>query len=290
MAWPGSLQTITTQANFIPELWAIETINAVEKNLVFSELVERWDSMVQGMGDTIHIPHVSNFTAKDKAASTRVDPQATTEGKTDIVIDLHKEVSFFVEDIAQVQANQDMRSKYTEKAGYAIALAMDSSISGLYGDASNTVSAGAAITWANLLSLRQYLAVGEAPQNDRFLVVNSYAINDMLNLSEIKDQDFINPAPGAGMTSVEGRVARPVLGFQVYESNNVTSATVSSTATDHNLAFQRGAFAMAVQKQPRVQAQYMQDYLATLVTIDVIYGIKTLRGSFAVDLTRTRAV
>ena len=283
MAWPGTMMTSTTHANFIPELWTIETINAVEKNLVFANLVSRWDSLAKQGGDTIHIPNVTNFTAKDKATSNRVDPQATTEGKTDILLNKHKEVSYFVEDFAKIQANQDLRNTYTEKAGYAIAKAIDDDIAALYAGAGLSVSCGAAATYAYLREARRKLSVAEAPMNNRFLVANSYVIDDMLNIDEIKNKDFLNVA--GQMPAESGQVSRSVLGFQVYESNNITTG-VESTPLYHCMAFQKDAIALAVQLGPRVQYSYQHGWLSELITFDVIYGVKVLRSAFLCDFQR----
>jgi len=52
----------------------------------------------------------------------------------------------------------------------------------------------------------------------------------------------------------------------------------------HNLVFQKGAFALAIQLGPRVQANYIPEYLGTLVTVDIIFGVATLRPEYAVEL------
>jgi hypothetical protein len=67
-------------------------------------------------------------------------------------------------------------------------------------------------------------------------------------------------------------------------SNNVAATTSSGVTTHHNLMFQRGAFALAVQFGPRVQANYVPEYLGTLVTVDVAYGYAVLNEKMAVDI------
>ena len=123
--------TVTTGANFIPEVWSAEVLRAVESNLVLAKQVKRYDSDVKSYGDTIHVPNLSNLTANAKVAGALVTAQAPTEDKKDISIDQHYESSFYVEDILKVQSRYDLMSEYTSKAGYAIAAKIDSLIAGL---------------------------------------------------------------------------------------------------------------------------------------------------------------
>ncbi len=276
--------TVTTAANFIPELWALDVIEAAESKLVMANLVERFDDLAAEGGDTIHIPNVSNLTANDKVANTQVTLNSPTEAKTDITIATHKEVSFVIEDIVATQSKKSLREVYTKKAGYAIAKAIDTHLCGLYSGLSQSVNAGAAVTKAHLLSAMTYLDDADAPVEDRYLVIRPVVKADILNITaDFTSADYIrNGQPAPLATGMIG----DCLGFQVFQSTNVAAVTVTST-TYHCLAFQKGAFALAVQLGPRVQASYEQAYLGWLITLDVIYGYKLLRDTYAVDVYTT---
>ena len=92
-------QTVTTGANFIPEIWAPGVIAATEAKLVFQAMCWDWSDPAKGKGDTIHIPGVSNLTSNAKTANAQVTLNAPTEGVTDLVINRHDECSFLIEDI-----------------------------------------------------------------------------------------------------------------------------------------------------------------------------------------------
>src|SRR3990167_422338 len=124
--------TVTTEAVFIPEVWANEVLRATERALVMAPLVKRYDSLVTGKGDTIHIPNLSNLTANSKSANIQVTLQSPTETDNTISLDQHYEVSFLVEDISKIQSNYDLMSEYTQKAGYAIAQRIDTDLLGTY--------------------------------------------------------------------------------------------------------------------------------------------------------------
>jgi len=275
--------TVTTAAVFIPEIWAMDIIAAAESALVMTKLVTDMSKWGKD-GDIIHVPNVSNLTINAKLANTPVTLQSPTETEIELTINKHYETSFLVEDIAKVQANQDLRGIYTRKAGYAIARQMDSDLLGLYSGLTNSVAAGAAVSYAELTEAMEYLDLADAPEVERYLVIHPTVKKDLLDVNEVKDRDFRTPSdPAPTQTGLIG----DILGCKVFSTNQVVGTTVSEVTTRHNLMFQRGAFGLAVQLGPRVQASYIQEYLGTLVTVDVLYGIVELRDDHAVDIQST---
>src|SRR5262245_44707631 len=101
--------TTTTGAVFIPEVWSLETLRAAEASLVMAPMIKRYDSLVRGRGDTIHIPNISNLTANNKVQGSEVTTQVVTETETAISINQWKETSFEIEDIVKVQSMYDLR-------------------------------------------------------------------------------------------------------------------------------------------------------------------------------------
>lgn len=278
--------TITTAANFIPELWSMKIREAVQANLVMANLVTRYDSMANGlsMGDTITIPDISNLTANQKAAESEVTLNSPTEGKVSISLDQHWETSFLVEDITKAQSYLPLIDRYTKKAGYAIAKKIDGDLLGLYSGLANSVSAGAAVEYSELLTAMTFLDLADAPETERYLVIHPTAKADLLAAAEVKNRDFRTPSDQAPTQS--GQVA-DILGCKVFSTNQVIGTTVSDTTTRHNLMFHREAFGLAIQLGPRVQVNYAPGYLGTLVTVDVIYGYAKIRDDHAVDIQST---
>jgi len=124
-AWgTGTADTVTTAANFIPELWSDDIIAAYKANLVLGNLVSKINHNGQ-KGDSIHIPTPTRGTATAKAAEAQVTIAAATHGVTDITIDKHYEYSKLIEDIVEVQALDSLRRFYTDDGGYALARQVD---------------------------------------------------------------------------------------------------------------------------------------------------------------------
>lgn len=276
--------TTTTAANFIPELWALDVLEAAEHNLVMAGLVTRFDDVAAEGGDVIHVPRVSNFAAQSKQANAQVQPQSTAEDKVSIALANHKEVSFLIEDIVAVQAKSSLREIYTKKAGHAIAKAIDEHLLGLYAGLSQVTSAigNEEQIGIALLGSMRYLDQADAPADERFLVVSPSLKAQIMGLANFTSREYIAPSdPNAPMqTGLFGEI----LGARVFMSNNIAQTTESGVTTYHNIMFARGAFALAIQLGPRVQANYVPEYLGTLVTVDVIYGYTLLNASLAVDV------
>jgi P22 coat protein - gene protein 5 len=281
MALGSNHMTTATAANFIPELWALDVLEAAESNLVMAKLVTRFDDVAAEGGDIIHVPRVSNFAAQSKAANTQVSPQSTADDKVGISLTNHKEVSFLIEDIVSVQAKSSLREIYTKKAGYAIAKAIDANLIGLYASLSNFVDAEV-IGTDDLIEAMSTLDGADAPAEDRFLVICPEAKADIMTLDKFTNRDYM--APDDPNTPTQTGLLGDIFGCKVYMSNNVVTTTASGVDMEHNLMFQKGAFALAIQLGPRVQANYVPEYLGTLVTVDVIYGYALLNGDFAVDI------
>jgi hypothetical protein len=280
--------TTTTGDVFIPEVWSAEVLRATERALVMADKVKRYDSLVQKAGDSIHVPNVSNLTANDKTANTQVTLQAPTETETAINIDQHKEASFLVEDLLKVQSNYDLMSAYTEKAGYAIAQAVDSDLLALYASLTSTDQGtyGADLGDAEILGAIEQLDLADAPLEDRCLVIYPTQKTAIAKLDRFTKADYLGewdmPTPvrtGAASRFLWGNI----YGVPVYYTNQVP-VTAASPAQIHNVLFHKEAFALAMQQAPRTQSQYYLEYLGNLVVVDVIYGVKVLRPDFGVEV------
>jgi len=280
--------TTTTAAVFIPEVWSMETLRATERALVMAPLVKRYDSQVKGRGDTLHIPKISNLSANDKTANTRVTTQTITESEIQLSINKWKETSFEIEDIVKVQSNYDLMANYTEKAGYAIAQVVDTDLLDLYTGFTNADvgTYGVDITDAVIVAAHQKLDEADAPVEDRAFVIAPSQKAAIMKIDKFVRADYLGrydqPTP-----VVKGPNNRylwgDIYGTPVYYTNQVPT-TAGTTVQTHNQLFHKEALALALQQSPRTQANYWAEDLAWLVTVDVIYGLTNLRVDFGVEV------
>jgi len=270
--------TTTTAANFIPEIWSREVKRAVESNLTMARLVLRdFEGDIKQKGDTVHIVDISNLSVGDKSASTIVTYETITEDKTSISINKHKYAAFKLEDIVAAQSNTNLLTEYSNKVGYALAKQIDTDLLALYVNLGQSVgSDNTAITDDTFVAAIAYLDMADAPETDRSAVfVASEKANFLL-------QDNFIRYDATGIGGQQNPIIRgqfgELYGVKVYFTTNVT--TTGSPAGNHNLMFHKEAFALAMQKDIRIQSQYDIDYLSEKVVGDVLYGVSEYRDTF----------
>jgi N4-gp56 family major capsid protein len=292
-------QTVTTGANFIPEIWSDETIAAYKSNLVVANLVTRLNHKGK-KGDTIHIPTPTRGSATAKAANTAVKIQGDTHGTTNLSIDKHYEYSVLIEDITEVQALSSLRKFYTDDAGYALAKQVDTDILNLTeGLQGGTVGGSAAAAWekayigsgttnytgnssnaaditdAGIRAMLLKLDDADVPMDNRSLVIPPICANDLLGINRFTEQQFI----GSGDAIKTGKIGQ-IYGVDVYISSNCPTTTTATTATDRvGVLMHKDALALAEQVGVRSQTQYKQEWLGDLFTSDTIYGVGEMRNN-----------
>lgn len=268
----------TAASVFRPDIWSKEVLMFVKKNLVLLPLVKHYDADVQSAGQTLQIPNVSAITANLKAQNTVVTLNYNTETKTTLTLNKHYESSFLVEDLVKVQSAYDLRSDYTMAAAYAISEKIDGNLAADMTTAFTGYGAfGTVIADSLVLLVNRYLDDAKAPQSDRSLVVTPQGKQEMLNIDKYIRYDAIGV--GGDANSIKNGQIGEIYGVRVYMSQNLVTVATSPTQNNH-LFFHKEAFAIAVQMQPRTQAQYKQEYLGWLITVDVLYGLTTLRPAF----------
>ena len=296
MALGTNQQTITTAANFIPELWSDEVIAGYKKNLVLGNLVTKINHSGK-KGDTIHIPAPVRGSANAKAANTQVVLQGDTHSVVNLSIDKHYEYSVVIEDITETQALSSLRRFYTDDAGYALATQVDDDLftimEGLQG---GTVGGSGAALWekavigghgatlytgnssnatditdAGIRRMILTLDNADVPMDNRSLVLPPIAMNDMLGINRFTEQAYI----GDGSAIKTGKIGS-IYGMDVYISSNCPS--INSNAQRVGLMIHKDAVALVEQLSVRSQTQYKQEYLGDLFTSDTIYGVGELRN------------
>lgn len=280
--------TTTTGDVFRPEVWSPEVLRATENALVMANLVKRFDSLVTGKGDVINIPNLSNLSASDKSASTQVTLQSPSETNTQISINKHKESSFLIEDLLKVQSNYSLMAEYTSKAGEAIARTIDTDILSEYTNFTNTDvgTYGSDITDAVIVAGIEALDLANAPLEDRAFVIYPTQKTALLRSEKFVKSDWIGQVQNATVVKT-GPPSRfmwgDIYGIPTYYTKQVP-VSAGTPQQIHNVLFHKEALALALQLAPRTQSDYIIEYLANLTVVDTIYGVKTLRTDFGVEV------
>ena len=299
---PTNSVTVTSAANFIPEIWSDEIIAAYKKNLVLANVVKKMNFRGK-KGDTVNIPAPVRGSASAKAATDAVTLIAESDTLIQVLINKHYEYSRLIEDIAEVQALTSLRSFYTEDAGYALARRIDTDLVQLgrafngatvgtddYATAAATTKAfigsdgttaynssstnAAALTDAAIRRTMQRLDDNDVPMDVRFFLIPPSSRNTLMGLARYTEQAFV----GNGDAIRNGEIGQ-LYGMAVFASSNADFGAGSSGADRICLMGHRDAMVLIEQMAVRSQTQYKQEYLGTLFTADTIYGVKALRTS-----------
>jgi hypothetical protein len=294
--------TKTTADKFIPEIWSDEIIAAYKQNLVAANLFSKM-TFKGKKGDTLHIPKPTRGSASVKQASTQVTLIAATETEQQVLINKHYEYSRLIEDIVEVQALASMRKFYTDDAGYALAKQVDTDLiqlgrganGGTAGDADydkaylggdgttlyvDGTNVGTALTDAAIRRTIQRLDDADVPMDNRFLIIPPATRSTLMGLARFTEQSFTGEVGGAN-TIRNGQIG-DVYGVKVFVTTNADTAT--TTTSRIALMAHKDAFVLAEQMGVRTQTQYKQEYLGTLFTSDMLYGVAELRDGSAIAL------
>lgn len=137
----------------------------------------------------------------------------------------------------------------------------------------------AALAKAGIRKVIQTLDDADVPMDGRVLVVPPVEKNNLLGV----DSDFFvrydTVGEGGTSNSIRNGFVGDVFGVPVYVSTNVPFCDDDGGTGDQRacVMFHRDSLALVEQMGIRSQAQYKQEFLATLYTSDMVYGTKVLR-------------
>jgi hypothetical protein len=286
--------TVTEVDVAIPEFWAATALGALKANTVMAQLVRRdFDNLVAVMGDTVNVISRGGLSVNDKAANGGVTLQTPTNTKTAVVLDKHKEVSMLIEDVASAKAIDDAIN-YVEDAAIVIGEQIDSDLLALYTDAGSTVGSAAYLDVPVVVAARKALNDLKCPQRGRVFVIASGAEASLLLRAAFTSSDFGGDV--SRIAVIEANLGRKY-GFDFFMDQQVVQ-TVSPTL-NHGIAFHRDAFVLCTRMLPmppagsgavgstvsedgvgmRALRGYNMNYLGMQLTVDILYGVKSLRAA-----------
>jgi hypothetical protein len=258
---------------FVPELWSAGIYRYFEKNLVFKPFFDDYSSLVRGRGDVLHIPTIQEVASADKSADTAVSYTANVETKIDLSIDQHKYAAKLFEDIAMIQANEQLFDKYAQSMAYALAKAVDTKIEALLQTlgTNQDLAANNSMSNADVETALGTLMSNDIPKDECAFFVNPLIYADLLNAKA-----FVAAGSSTGVgfgndnaVMQTGNVGM-LFGIPVFTSSLIP--TTSSDGIEVGYLVHKSAIAVAVQQDIRVQSEYDVSYLGTKVVADIIYG------------------
>lgn len=265
--------TVTTAANFIPEIWETETGDAAMAETVLSDLVDTQYEAKMKMGDTIHIVDKSNPAVRVKSADTSATYSNITESMQDITVNRQAYCAFLVEDIAEIQSQMELRSWYTGRAAYSLTaflegdatsgmVSLGSGFSQVYG------TLGADVSEDVFINAMTALKTGDVPRKDWFIWGSPNGLVGLQKIDRFRHADYVGQQ--AAERAVERAEIGMLFGAKVHESTLADNLPAAAAQSYIWFCHKRGV-ALIRQRKPTVHNQYILLETGEAVLVDQIY-------------------
>lgn len=295
--FPTATMSSTTLATSIPLIWGDKINEFYKLKLVLADFFTDRSDELAGGGSALYTPNLTEFTAAVKSNATAVTLNNATDTKVTLTVDQWYEVSFAIEDreAAQVKHSYYLQERYAEGAGYTIAKKLEVALAALFQGFSTVV--GASTTNLADSEIRAAIAALEGNGIDTTQDV-AFFLHTNTFWKQVQNLDKFSLAVNSPSNDPTGKTPKATLyGIPVFVSPNVQY--VSATAGRYNALAHKDALhfatsplgsggslgsSMTGKYGVRVQSNYVPEYLATLTTADLLYGVVENRDLAGVSI------
>lgn len=272
--------------NFIPEIWSARILDALHKEMVYSELFNRdYEGEIAEKGDTVHIGQIGAVTIKSytKDSDIAAPDKAQAEDLT-LKVDQADYFNIAVDDVNKVQSAINLLDGATSEAGYGFADTADQYLAKTLADAATLTSeTETAVTKDNayqvIVNLKTALDKANCPKNGRKCVVPPEFEGLML-----LDSRFVAVGTAESNDRLENGTVYKCAGFEIRVSNNVPAAAKGGAGDDkdtvlHTIIATTQAQGTYAEQISKVEAYRPEKRFADAVKGLHVYGAKVLRPS-----------
>lgn len=297
MALPTDTFTAADLDVMIPEIWGEAINDFMKAKLVAANFFTDRSDELAGGGDTIHTPNLTEMTANAKTNAQAVTLNSPTETKVDLVVDQWFEVSFLIEDrqAAQYKRSYYLQERYAKNAGYTAAKKLEVAITTLFSGFSQSVGSSTTnIMDSDIRSAIGLLEAGNFDANDNEV---AFFFDYKVFWNQLQNIDKFSLAINTPSQDPVGRRPKAMLyGIPVWLTNNaqyVSGTTGRYNALAHKDAIHFATASLGVNSKSngmvgsngvRVQSNYIPEYLGTLSTADICYGVIENRDAAGVKI------
>jgi hypothetical protein len=295
MAFPTTSHTGTSLDSFIPEIWGEKINEFFRAKLVTAPFfTDRSDEVSEG-GDVLYTPSVTELTASAKSNATAVTLKAPTDPKVTLTVNQWFESSFAIEDAqaAQVKRSYSIMERYAKSAAYAIAKKLDSAIVALFAGFSGSV--GASTTALADSDIRG--AISTLESNNVDTTECAFFVHPAVFWTQVQAIDKFSLAVNSPVNDPTAkRPAGYLYGLPVYQTTQIayvsgTTGRVNALAHPDAIHFATSPLGaggsmgqMVGSSGIRVQSNYIPEYLSTVTTADILYGVVENRDAAGVRI------
>ncbi len=269
---------------FIPAVWGERMNDFFKSKLVCADFFTNRSAEISNGGNIIYTPNLTEMSATAKSAATAVTLVSPTETAATLTVDQWYEVSFAIEDreAAIVKHSYVIQEKYAKNAGYSIAKVLDTAIAALFAGFSQSV--GASTTSLADSEIRAAIAYLDAADVDSeeaafFLHPNVFwkQVQNLDKFSLAVNSPVQDPTAKKPVASLYGRPVFLSTNIQYVSGTTGRYNALAHTDAIHWATAPLGSGGskggMVGSKGVRVQSNYVPQYLSTLTTADIMYGV-----------------
>jgi hypothetical protein len=295
MAFPTTSHDSTSLDSFIPEIWGEKVNEFFRAKLVAAPFfTDRSDEVSEG-GDVLYTPSITELSANAKSNATAVTLNAPTDPKVTLSVNQWYESSFAIEDAqaAQVKRSYTIMERYAQSAAYAIAKKLDGAIVALFNGFSGSV--GASTTNLADSDIRNAISTLESSNVDT--TECAFFVHPAVFWKQVQAIDKFSLAINSPVNDPTAkRPAGYLYGLPVYQTTqiaNVSGTTGRINALAHPDAIHWATSplgaggsmgSMVGSSGIRVQSNYIPEYLSTVTTADILYGVVENRDEAGVRI------
>lgn len=280
---------------YIPAVWGEQVNEFMRAKLVAAPFfTDRSDELSAG-GNIVYTPNTTEISANSKNAATAVTLSSPTETAVTLTVSNWYEASFAIEDreAAIAKHSYAIMERYMKNAAYAVAKQLDTAIVSLFSGFSSTV--GASTTSLADSEIRAAIATLETSNVDT--TECAFFFHPNVFWRQVQDLDKFSLAQNSPVNDPTAKRPQATLyGIPVYVTSQIQY--VSGTTGRYNALAHPDAIhwatsplgaggskgAMVGSMGVRVQANYIPEYLSTVVTADVLYGVIENRDNHGVAI------
>jgi len=294
-SFPTGTETLASLDVYIPEIWGEKVNEFYRAKLVAAPFFTDRSGELSGGGDVLYTPNVTEFTGSAKVNATAVTLNSPSDTRQTLTVNNWFESSFAIEDreAAQVKQSYAVMERYSKNAGFAIAKVLDTAICALFTAFSNAVG-----TSANNLAdsdIRNAIAYLEANNVDS--EESAFFFHPNTFWKQVQGIDKFSLAINSPVNDPSSKQPSGYLyGRKVFVTTQVPNMTSPSGGRANALAHSDAihwatsplgkggskSSSMVGSMGVRVQSNYIPDFLSTVTTADVLYGVVENRDNAGV--------
>jgi hypothetical protein len=289
MAFPTDTFTAADLAELIPEIWGSKINDFYRAKLKMAAFfTNRSDELAEG-ADALYTPNLTEMSANAKSNATAVTLNSPTETKQTLTVDQWFEVSFMIEDkeAAQVKKSYNTQQRYIKNAAFTAAKKLEVAIATLFhGFSTSKGTTTVALTDAVVRSCIAALETANADFEEAAWFLHPKTVwTDLMSIDRFALKFNTDGADPVIKGAIGGIYGRPVVTSTLIQKINTNADYSGALAVPDSIHWATSPLpgqkdAMGV----RLQSNYIPEYLGTLSTADILYGVIENRDAGGVEI------